>query len=53
MHLQPAFRSFSWFKEEDLPVSEKLYNYGFYLPSGLTLSEDNIRKVAGALKEIL
>lgn len=53
MHLQPAFRSFSWFKEENLPVSEKLYNYGFYLPSGLTLSEDNIRKVAGALKEIL
>ena len=53
LHLQPAFKKFHWYREQDLPVSRRLYEYGFYLPSGLTLSEDDIRKVAGALKESL
>ena len=53
MHLQPAFKKFSWLKDEKLPVSKKLYEYGFYLPSGLTLTEDQINKVAESLIKII
>jgi perosamine synthetase len=53
LHRQPAFRSFPWFNEERLPVSEELYQYGFYLPSGLTLHKEQMDKVAGALEEVL
>lgn len=53
LHLQPAFKNFPWFKEQNLPVSESLYRYGLYLPSGLTLEEKDIRKVVNAVKKIL
>jgi len=53
LHLQPAFERFSWFKKEKLHVSEILYKYGFYIPSGLTLTEEQIIKVVSALKEVL
>jgi perosamine synthetase len=53
MHLQPVFRSMPWYKKEKLEVSENLYDYGFYLPSGLTLKTEDIEQVARALKEIL
>jgi perosamine synthetase len=52
MHLQPVFRSMPWYKKEGLEVSENLYNYGFYLPSGLALKTEDIEQVARALKEI-
>jgi len=53
LHLQPAFEKFSWFKKDNLPVSEYLGKYGFYLPSGLTLDEEKIRFVAQSLIDIL
>ncbi len=53
LHLQPAFRKFSWYKVVSLPISEKLYKYGFYLPSGLTLDEEKINFVVEKLKEVL
>lgn len=53
MHLQPAFEVYPWSKRESLPVSEYLYKYGFYLPSGLTLTEKQILKIAGYVKELL
>jgi perosamine synthetase len=53
LHLQPVFQSMPWYKKESLPVSEELYDYGFYLPSGLTLKREEIEEVAAALKEIL
>lgn len=52
LHLQPAFKRFQWFKKENLPVSERLYKYGFYLPSGLTLTKEQIETVAKTLKEV-
>lgn len=52
LHLQPAFKEFKWFKKENLRVSEELYKYGFYLPTGLTITEKQITKVAEALKEV-
>lgn len=53
LHLQPAFKKFPWYREQDLPVSRRLYEYGFYLPSGLTLKEEEIEYVTTALKEVL
>jgi perosamine synthetase len=53
LHAQPAFRSFPWFRETRLPVSEDLYRYGFYLPSGLTLRREQQVQVAAALAEVL
>lgn len=53
LHLQPAFKDFSWYKRESLPVSERLYQNGFYLPSGMTLQEAQIEQVCSCLKDIL
>ncbi|MDA8245008.1 MAG: DegT/DnrJ/EryC1/StrS family aminotransferase [Elusimicrobia bacterium] len=53
MHLQPAFKAYKWFKKQSLPVSEELYDYGFYLPSGLTLTGAQVKAAALALKEVL
>lgn len=53
MHLQPAFEKFPWFKKERSPVSENLYKYGVYLPSELTLTEEQMTKVVESLKEII
>jgi len=53
MHLQPAFDKYSWFRKESLPVSEYLYKYGLYLPSGLTLTKEQIGKVAECVKEVM
>lgn len=53
LHCQPAFKTFSWFKPQSLPVAENLYKYGLYLPSGLTLTEENIQEVVDAVKQAM
>ena len=53
MHKQPVFKRMGLFKKGIYPVSEEMYKYGFYLPSGLTLKNDQIKKVCFLLKEIL
>jgi len=53
MHLQPVFFSMPWYKKEKMEVSENLYDYGFYLPSGLALKTSDIEYVAQTLKEII
>lgn len=53
MHSQPAFKAYKWFCRQSLPVSEELYEYGFYLPSGLTLTAAQVKRAAEALKEVL
>ena len=50
MHLQPALEKY---KQESLPVSEKIATYGLYLPSGLGLTKEEITNVAEAIKKIL
>ncbi|MDC3217333.1 DegT/DnrJ/EryC1/StrS family aminotransferase [Gammaproteobacteria bacterium] len=53
MHKQPIFNKMGFFKEDDLPISEKLYERGFYIPSGLALTEGQIQKVSDAMHEVL
>lgn len=53
MHLQPVFRRNGLFEDETHPVAERLYTNGFYLPSGLKLTENQIHRVAKTVKKIL
>jgi perosamine synthetase len=52
MHLQPYFLKLGMFKGESYPVAENLYNRGFYIPSGLALTESQMNKVSNAILEI-
>jgi len=42
MHLQPVFNKQGFFINEKYPVAENLAEYGFYLPSGLGISDEQI-----------
>jgi len=46
MHEQPVFLKTGRFAGENLPVAERLARRGFYLPSGLALTEEQIDTVA-------
>lgn len=45
MHEQPVFQKMGLFANESYPVAEKLARNGFYMPSGLGLSNEEITKV--------
>ena len=53
MHQQPVLRRMGWFEHETCPVAERLYRQGFYIPSGLALTEEQLERSAAVLKEIL
>lgn len=49
MHEQPVFQKMGLFKSEQYPVAEKIARNGFYLPSGLGLSESDMEYVVNTL----
>lgn len=53
MHLQPVFRDMGLFHGERYPVSENLAAYGFYIPSGLALTDSQAKRVARVLREVI
>jgi len=53
MHEQPVFHDMGLFKDQRLPVSERIYRRGLYLPSGVAITDDQIDEVIGAVREIL
>ena len=53
IHRQPALKKIGLFAHESHPVSERVAAKGFYLPSGLALTEDQVKSVAARLKEVL
>jgi len=53
MHQQPVLRERGLFEGDSYPVSERMYKRGFYIPSGLALSEEQILKVSELLKQVL
>lgn len=52
MHEQPIFRKLGLFLEESYPVAERLARRGFYLPSGLALTDEQIERVAEIVRKI-
>ena len=53
MHEQPIFAKMGLFAGASCPVAERLARRGFYLPSGIALTESQIDRVSSSLREIL
>jgi perosamine synthetase len=53
MHEQPVFRGMGLFESERHPVAERIARRGFYLPSGMALTDAQIERVVRAVKEVL
>ena len=53
MHEQPVLRRMGLFDRVSLPTAERLARRGFYIPSGLALTEAQMIEVAAAVKEAL
>ena len=53
MHEQPVFRKMGLFCIDKHPVAERLARRGFYIPSGLALTDEQIAIVADSLIEVL
>jgi len=53
MHSQPVFNKMGLFKDENHFNSSRLYEKGFYIPSGLGLTNDDMNEVSSILHKIL
>jgi perosamine synthetase len=53
MHQQPVLNRMGLFKNETYPVAERMYRQGFYIPSGMALSDEQIEQSASAVKQVL
>lgn len=53
MHEQPVFNNLGFFNSNKFPVAEKLARNGFYIPSGLGITDTQIDEVAENLIKIL
>ena len=53
MHLQPVLKRLGAAGDRSLPVAERLAQRGFYLPSGLGLTSDQLDACCDALIAVL
>lgn len=53
MHKQPVLREMGLSGSEPLPVSERLYRQGFYVPSGLALTDGQMDRVVEELWKLM
>jgi perosamine synthetase len=53
MNQQPVLHNLKLFVGESYPVAEKLYKKGFYIPSGVAITEAQIEHVIKAVIEVL
>jgi perosamine synthetase len=53
MHEQPVFAKMGLFGEVRCPVAERIARRGFYIPSGLALTNSQMEQVAAAIKDVL
>ena len=53
MHRQPIFNKMGFFQTDSHPNSERIAEQGFYIPSGIGISDEQIQKVANSLLEII
>ena len=53
MHEQPVFRRMGLFGGESHPAAERIARRGFYIPSGMALTDAQMQRTAQAVKEIL
>src|SRR5262249_11354911 len=53
MHEQPVLRKMGLFNGESCPVAERIARRGFYIPSGVALTQEQVVEVCQALRRIL
>ncbi len=53
MHEQPVLRRRGLFDGESHPVAERIARRGFYIPSGMALTGEQMERTAAAVKEML
>ena len=53
MHQQPVLMKMGLFEGEQYPVAEKMGKYGFYIPSGMALTEGQLVDVAQRVRSVL
>lgn len=53
MHERPVFRRMGLFDDVSCPNAERIARRGMYVPSGASLTDDQIEEVCGVLREIL
>jgi perosamine synthetase len=52
LHRQPLFQAKAAYRNLSFPVSEALSEKGLYLPSGLALTKDQMKRVAAEIRRI-
>lgn len=52
MHIQPVFRRMGLFEGLSFPVSENMYKNGFYIPSGMALTDEQIDIVVDSVAAV-
>lgn len=52
MHEQPVFARMGLFRGEQYPVAENLARHGFYIPSGLGITQEQMDRVVEVIKTI-
>ena len=53
MHEQPVLHKMGLLQNESHPIAERIARRGFYIPSGLALSETQMVEVAAAVRQVL
>lgn len=53
MHEQPVLHKMGFLENESHPVAERIARRGFYIPSGMALTDGQIERVAQVVKEVL
>ena len=53
MHEQPVLRKMGLFDGETYPVAERIARRGFYIPSGMALTDAQIDECAAAVREVM
>jgi len=53
LHEQPVFRRMGMFADDSHPVAERIARRGFYIPSGVALTDAQMDRVVAGLKDIL
>lgn len=53
MHEQPVYQKQGLFKDESYPNAEYLARKGFYIPSGLALSEEQMGRVVTGVRKVM
>ena len=53
IHLQPVYQKLGYFQNEHYPIAEQISEYGFYIPSSVTLTEDDQKEVVKKIRVTL